>query len=191
MDDQSWPPFTPNKFVSLLMIRHLEIHLQVDKQVPAVINSIKTAECLKINNEQNFTTNDISEIFQHGEKIEAHNKLILILGVPGIGKTILSKEIAYQWADNKLLSEKEIVLMLFLRDPNIKNIKQLKDLVHYFYEFSENAVEISTMCSNYIFQMGGSNVTIILDGLDEIPIEVIDNTYIKLLLDRKALPCCT
>ena len=188
VDDQSWPPFTPKKFVSLLLIRHLE--KQLDKQVPTITGSMEIAENLKVNNKNSFTTNKISEIFQHGENVEAHNKTILILGVPGIGKTILSKEIAYQWADNKLLSEEETVLMLFLRDPNVKKIKDLKDFVHYFYGFSENAINLSTRYSDYIFQSGGSNVTIILDGLDEIPNEVIDNTYIKLLLERRALPCC-
>ena len=189
VDDESWPPFTPNKFISLLLIRHLE--KCAGEYLPTLASNTKTCN-LKINSEQSFTTNDISEIFQHGEKVEAHNKIILIIGVPGIGKTILSKEIAYQWADDKLLSKKEIVLMLFLRDPAIQKITELKHLVHYFYGFSEDTctLKFSTVCSNYLFQSGGSNVTIILDGLDEIPTEVIDNTYIKLLLDRKALPCC-
>ena len=188
VDDQSWPPFTPKKIVSLLLIRHLE--KQLDKQVPAITGSMEIAKNLKVNNRNSFTTNKISEIFQHGENVEAHNKIILILGVPGIGKTILSKEIAYQWADNKLLSEKETVLMLFLRDPNVKKIKYLKDFVHYFFGFSENAIKISTRCSNYLFQLGGSNVTIILDGLDEIPNDIINDTYLRLLLDRRALPSC-
>ena len=184
-DDESWSAFTPNKFVSMLLFCRLEKCL--DKQISA--SKIKTTGDSIVNIER-FTTDKISEIFQRGANVEAHNKRILILGVPGIGKTILSKEIAYQWAHKKLLSEKETVLMLFLRDPNVKKIKDLKDLVHYFYGFSENAIDISTKCSNYIFQLGGSNVTIILDGLDEIPNDVINDTYLRLLLHRKALPSC-
>ena len=181
VDDESWPSFTPNKFINLLLIRHLST-----KYLP-----INRKACYSNDNaEQSFTTNNISEIFQHGDKVEAHNKIILIRGVPGIGKTILSKEIAYQWANNKLLSDTEIVLILFLRDPVIKKITELKYLVHYFYGFSEGTVDISTMCAQHLLQMGGINITIILDGLDEIPAEVIDNTYIRLLLDRKALPYC-
>ena len=181
VDDESWPPFTPNKFINLLLIRHLST-----KCFP----SNRKACHLSNNNAQSFTTNNISEIFQHGEKIEAHDKIILIRGVPGIGKTILSKEIAYQWANNKLLSETEIVLMLFMRDPGIKKITELKYLVHYFYGFSKDTEDISAECAKHLLQMGGIDVTIILDGLDEIPAEVIDSTYIRLLLDRKALPCC-
>ena len=187
VDDESWPPFTPNKFVSLLLIRHLE--KQLDAKVPAVSTIVKTGST-NANSEKSFTTSDISKIFQYGGEVEAHNKVILILGVPGIGKTILSREISYQWADKRLLLEKQIVLMLFLRDPNIHKVQVLKDLVHYFYGFSEDSIEISDTCAKYLFEMGGINVTIILDGLDEISNEVIDNTYIKLLLDRKALPCC-
>ena len=187
VDDESWPPFTPNKFINLLLIRHLEKYAA--EYLSALASNIKTCH-LNNDNEQSFTTNKISEIFQHGKKPEAHNKIILILGVPGIGKTVLSKEIAYQWADNKLLSEKEIVLMLFLRDPGIQKITELKHLVHYFYGFSKDRVDISIICAKQLLKMGGSNVTIILDGLDEIPAEVINNTYMRLLLDRKALPCC-
>ena len=82
------------------------------------------------------------------------------------------------------------MLMLFLRDPNITKIKGLKDLVHYFYGFSEDTVQVSTVCAKILLQMAGKNVTIILDGLDEVSKDVIDNTYIKLLLDRNALPSC-
>ena len=184
LDDDSWPPFTPNKFISLLLIRHLEN--QLVKHMSTGASNMKNST----NNQQRFTTNDISDIFQHGENIELHKKMILILGVPGIGKTILSKEIAYQWAAKTLLSEEFFVLMIFLRDPNIKKIKCLKDLVHYFYGFDENANELSTVCASYLFQLMGSKVTIIFDGLDEISIDVLDNTYIKLLLDRIALPYC-
>ena len=187
MDDESWPPFTPNKFVSLLLIRHLE--KISNKEVTTIASNLKTGH-LKVNEEQSFTTNDISEIFQRGANIEAHNKIILIIGVPGIGKTILSKEIAYQWANSQLLSEKELVLMLFLRDPNIQKIKELKDIIHYFYGFSKDTIEISTSCAKFLLQVSGVNVTIILDGLDEISNDVINKTYIKLLLSRNALPCC-
>ena len=184
VDDDSWPPFTPNKFISLLLIHHLENQLVKHMSTGAI--NMKTST----KNQQTFTTNNISDIFQHGENVEVHKKMILILGVPGIGKTILSKEIAYQWATKTLLSEEIFVLMIFLRDPNIKRIKDLKDLVHYFYGFSENANEVSTACASYLFQLMGSKVTIIFDGLDEISIDLIDNTYIKLLLDRNALPYC-
>ena len=180
VDDESWPPFTPNKFINLLFIRHLST-----KCFPS-----NRKACHSKNIEESFTTKNISELFQHGKKVEPHNKIVLIRGVPGIGKTILSKEIAYQWADNKLLSETEIVLMLFMRDPGIKKITELKYLVHYFYGFSKDTEDISAECAKRMLQLRGINVTIILDGLDEIPAEVIDSTYIRLLLDRKALPCC-
>ena len=44
---------------------------------------------------------------------------VLIEGAPGIGKTILSKEIAYKWAmgDEKILQDKKLVLLMFMRDP--------------------------------------------------------------------------
>ena len=41
-------------------------------------------------------------------------KCILIEGAPGIGKTVLAKEIAYQWATNEILTEIKIVFLLYL-----------------------------------------------------------------------------
>ena len=46
-----------------------------------------------------YHSKDISELFPTAS---TSSYFILIEGVPGIGKTVLSKEITYQWAKNKL-----------------------------------------------------------------------------------------
>ena len=58
-------------------------------------------------------------------------KFILIEGAPGMGKTILCKEISYQWAKQCLLKDTELLFLIHLRDLAITNIKHLKELVHY------------------------------------------------------------
>ena len=42
--------------------------------------------------------------------------MVLIEGAPGIGKTVLSKEIASQWAANKMLNSIKLLLLVFLRN---------------------------------------------------------------------------
>jgi len=49
-------------------------------------------------------------------------KLILIDGAPGMGKTTLCKEIAYQWANEELLKNTTIVFLLVLRNPAVQKI---------------------------------------------------------------------
>ena len=43
-------------------------------------------------------------------------KCILIEGAPGIGKTVLAKEIAYQWANGEILKQCKLLFLLYLRD---------------------------------------------------------------------------
>ena len=41
-------------------------------------------------------------------------KRILIEGAPGIGKTVLAKEIAYQWANGEILQKNKLLFLLYL-----------------------------------------------------------------------------
>ena len=117
--------------------------------------------------------------------------MLLIEGAPGIGKTVLSKEIAYQWAENKLLKFKELVLLLFLRDPNIKCLSSVKSLIHYLFENFENTdLEMTLDLSKYLIQNKGKGLIIIVDGYDEMSEEDGNNSLIAKLISRTVLPQC-
>ena len=88
VDDDSWPPFTPNRFVSLLLIRHLGKHLVM----PTNNSSIKNSQ-LEVDEGESFTTNDISEIFQHSKEVEAHNKIYLFLEFQVLVKQVYQRKL--------------------------------------------------------------------------------------------------
>ena len=111
---------------------------------------------------------------------------LLIEGAPGIGKTILSKEIACQWAENKLLRAKKLVFLLFLRDPNIKNLLSLESLIQYLFK----STEIVSSLSNYLFQTKGKGLVIIFDGYDEMSEEDRNNSLVAKIISRDVLPKC-
>ena len=83
-------------------------------------------------NFKSIKISDIFEPFQDKDDSIIEPKYILIDGAPGMGKTTLCKEIAYQWANGELLIGTKIVFLLFLRDPAMQKIHDLKDFIHYF-----------------------------------------------------------
>ena len=113
-------------------------------------------------------------------------KLILINGAPGMGKTTLCKEIAYQWANKKLLIDTKVVLLLFLRDPAIHKIHDLKDFIHYFYKFKPSFLDLSKQCAEILTTRDNSDITILMDGYDEFN-DKDNDSLIKNMIERDIL----
>ena len=136
-------------------------------------------------------TNRIADIFQPFQKNDNSSiipKFILIEGAPGMGKTILCKEIAYQWANQCLLKDTKLLFLIHLRDLAISNIAHLKDLIHYLYAFDEAAIELSKECAKILNERNGDGLTILFDGFDEF--DSSSNSLITNILGRKVLPQC-
>ena len=130
-----------------------------------------------------YHSKDISELFPTASM---SSYFILIEGAPGIGKTVLSKEIAYQWATNKLLTFKKLVFLLFLRDPNLKNMVILENLTQYLCNNTKRGAELS----EYLLQTKGKDLTIIFDGYDEMSEEDRSNSLVTKIISRNVLQEC-
>ena len=131
---------------------------------------------------------DIFQPFQENDNSSIIPKFILIEGAPGMGKTILCKEIAYQWANQCLLKDTKLLFLIHLRDLAISNIEHLKDLIHYLYAFDEAAIELSKECAKILNERNGDGLTILFDGFDEF--DSSSNSLITNILGRKVLPQC-
>ena len=55
-------------------------------------------------------------------------KSILIEGAPGIGKTILLKEIACRWTNGTIFDNVRIVFLIFLRDSRFHSVTTINEL---------------------------------------------------------------
>ena len=130
-----------------------------------------------------YHSKDISELFPTAS---ISSYFILIEGAPGIGKTVLSKEIAYQWAVKKLLKFKKFVFLLFLRDPNLQNMVILENLTQYLCNNNKRGSELS----EYLLQTEGKDLTIIFDGYDEMSEEDRNNSLVAKIISRNVLPEC-
>ena len=114
---------------------------------------------------------------------------VLIEGTPGIGKSILLKEIAYRWGKTELLQNFELLLLVCLRDPTLQKIKTVDDL-QLFYKGHNNATEIVTACSECLAKNGGKNLILLLDGYDEYPRNLQENSLITDILQHQIFPLC-
>ena len=131
------------------------------------------------------TTKDLQEVLsqleQSASTVTEQPRTLLVEGSPGIGKSVLLKQISYLWARNKLLTNTSFLFLLHLRDPAVQEMKSLKCLVHHFYNQDKEA-------ESHLLQNGGKSVTILLDGYNELPANLRQNSFIARLLQHKVLP---
>ena len=208
VDDNTWPPEQPTNFTPLLLIHHQGHHTKeevtamaelmctgnIDKLVTGERSIVKRA---KLGSHEKFqkvldtsrATKEIEEILTPLEQSK-EPAFILIEGAPGIGKSVLLKEISYRWAKKELLQKFELVLLVCLRDPSLQQTESVNDLLQLFCKRDENATQILSACAQYLFANGGKTLTLLLDGYDEYPRDLHKSSLIADILKRQVLPLC-
>lgn len=89
--NDEWPPYQPKHYTTLALIYFKEKY--ADKKLISMNKEL--ANQGKLRSAYGNATNNISELFTLPIAQASDSVFILIEGAPGIGKTILSKEIAY------------------------------------------------------------------------------------------------
>ena len=207
----TWPPEQPNEFTPLVLLHHEDE--QSMEHVTAINKALNTGAIDDVISATSFeplvkrprlyghdelggvlkaskTTTDVSQILAPLE-INDKPQTILIEGAPGIGKTILLKHIAFSWAEQGMLEIYELVLLVHLRDPTVQKMSNPEQLFQYFCKpFGSKASSVAVTCSLYFLGNNGKTLTLLLDGYDELPKEVRDNSLIADILNRQVLPDC-
>ena len=117
---------------------------------------------------------------------EALEKVILVEGAPGVGKSTFAWEFCRRWERGEIAQQYDLVLLLRLRDDRISKAKCLKDLIYHHSEMVRDAV-VSELESCL-----GVNVLLILEGYDELPDECRHRPSLFLeLLNGQVLPLAT
>ena len=183
-DVDEWPPDQPTTVVNVALIHYkgsrteqelIEISKRHKEGTPA---TDKLAHDSRV-------TKDISKIFQTDCNNSSENemkspKFILIEGAPGIGKTVLAKKITNLWAKKKILTDVNILFLLFLRDPGLHHIKTPEQLIQYVSnKFDEEQVK------DCVKQIKKLQVGFIMDGFDEYPIKLRKKSFITDLIKDK------
>ena len=211
VDDDTWPPEQPTSFTPLLLI-HRKGHRTSEEatamaelmhtggidKVAMVTGEQPTVKRAKLDSHEKFhkmldtsrATKEIEEILAPLEN-NTKSAFILIEGAPGIGKSVLLKEIAYKWGENKqLLKNYELVLLVLLRDPSLQQVSSVDDLLRLFCKGDKNATPIVSACAQYLFDNSGKTLTLLLDGYDEYPRDLQEASLIADILKRQVLPFC-
>ena len=134
----------------------------------------------------NFTesgkiTTDIAEIFKLVECNDGPYTL-LIEGAPGIGKTVLSKEIVFQWAKGSMLKNEKLVCLIYLRDPKVTTLNNFESFVNYI-----SYSRVSKDIEQYICKKSGKGICLVFDGYDEYPEKFRNNSFFSNLINHKVL----
>ena len=111
--------------------------------------------------------------------IEGERKVILVDGAPGSGKSTLTVHICQQWGRGELFNQFTVVILVQLRDPMIQGARSIADLLP--------AKDLATaeQIAKVIVANEGSGVLWILDGYDELPSYVQNDSIISTLIKPK------
>ena len=189
-----WPPYQPKHYTTLAFI-HSEgkstdaVRFSVTEEL-VIAGKFNASQIRKHTDLLNTNmTKNISEIFLPDKPFDGSvvDLCILIEGAPGIGKTVLTKEIAYLWAKNELLVSKNLLLLVFLRECHQKPLRSIEDLVQYVFKSSE----MTTHLASYLSQTEGKDAIIIFDGYDELSeVNKTESIIIDIINRRVLAKCC-
>ena len=202
-----WPPNIPKLIVSVALIHykwkrtqqelfemasiHKEGSLAVDKfteiyQEPSAKKSrIDHSRVTK--NITDIFTADLTDLTEYSTTSTEAPKRILIEGAPGIGKTVLAKEIAYRWATNEILTKIKTVFLIYLQDPQLQLITTTKQLVEYMSMGCLDDEQI-TVFNKYLVNTKGQQLCIVMDGFDEYPSSLQKSSFIVDIINSVVLP---
>ena len=99
--------------------------------------------------------------------------MILIDGAPGSGKTSLTVHVCQRWSRGELFEEFTVVILVQLRDPAVQSAKCIADLLPC--RNREMAEEVARA----ITANDGRGVLWVLDGLDELPSNLRENSFLR------------
>ena len=202
VDEDAWPLEQSKKYTPLLLIHYKDQRNM--KQSTAMAEYIvrghiddiasnsmasKYPDSLQEALVASAVTKKISDILVSFEE-STEPQFVLVEGAPGIGKSVLLKEIAYRWSTKQILHKFKLVLLVCLRDPAMQQISLLDDLLQSFCKGDKRAPKIASICSEYLFGNYGKDIVFLFDGYDEYPEALQKKSFIADIIKRRVLSQC-
>ena len=177
-----WPP-TPSKiFINLACIdwRTVVTRKEADEFTRAMVEDGNVDVIMK-----KKTPIEFSDIVQDLPDT-ALEKLILVEGAPGVGKSTFAWEFCRRWERGEIAQQYRLVLLLRLRDERMSKAKRLKDVLYHPKGSVCDAVE------EHLIDTFGDKCLIILEGFDELPDTCrMESSIFLQLINGQLLPLAT
>ena len=207
---ETWPPEQPKEFTPVAFVyyedqRNMKEATRITKAVHtghisdiiSVASGQPVAKHHQVDSHRSLrealqtskVTKDIFDILVLFEQ-SGVPQTILIEGAPGIGKSFVLKHIAYKWAEGKVMMKFHLLLLVCLRDPSVQNLTSLHELLQLSLKHITNAQMDIVTCSHHVKQSGGKSVALLLDGYDEFPENLRENSLIADIINRLVIPEC-
>ena len=179
-EDTKWPPSPTVHYVNLAYISRSEVTKhEVDKITRAAVLG-KIGDIVRVKKPLSFE--DVACRLPNGSL----PRIVLVEGAPGVGKTTFVWEACRRWGNGEILQQYSLVVVLRLRDKRIREASVLSDLFYH----SNKALLQSVV--QEIENNLGENLLLILEGLDELPKELREQSSIFLeLIHGRLLPKAT
>ena len=186
-------PYKPEQFTSVAYIHHKHSDV-TDESVTAVAKVIHNGDIIIDNNNgantflQSVQPNDYyssctkdTNILEFLHTIDSIPKrkpfLVLIEGSPGIGKTSVCKEIAYQWSKD---DKTDLTFFICLHETATQNIISFETLFEYICP-GKQSTQLSNV-SDYLATGADKRVLVIIDAYEELCNNVHRNS--KMFIDN-------
>ena len=151
-----WPPAPCKKIIKLATI---ERNTDESKKWVTISRCESIDEYVKKNSMCFTSINDL--LVENKDK--SVPKIVIVQGVPGIGKSTFAWKFCRKWAKGTIYQQYKMVVLLRMRDTRVREAVSLSDLL-----FSESQ-EQSKAVAEEIIACGGKGVLFILEGIDELP----------------------
>ena len=174
-----WPPSATKKFFRLAMIQTATVQRgYIDDRFVRMTITGKVDDILR--HKYPIQLQDIFKETEHQRQAtkesEGQRKVILLEGAPGCGKSTLSVYICQQWEKGQLFNQFQLVILIRLRDPAVKNAKGLADLLPCPDTTTAQQIAARTLANRC------QDVLSILDGWDELPPNLRKNSIFHQLI---------
>ena len=167
----TWPPSATRKVFNLAMVRTKKIRRRhIDDEFLRMTITGKIDDIL-----ERKIPIQLEGIFSEEQKV------VLLEGAPGCGKSTLSVHISQQWGEGKLFREFKYVILVRLRDPAVQTASCIADLL------PARDDEIRQQAAEDITATDGEGVLFILDGWENLPSSLRKNSIFCDMVQSRSL----